>query len=229
RRDPPRRAAAVMLDFAARFPDDPRRGEALVRAARARGELGELAPAIEIADRAVDAPLPRTAHEIARVARAELLERGGRPREAAADLRAVLETASDAETIERVLARYTDLEMEQRGSEGALAALAALVACGRPALADPARERMAGLLEGLAAAGPTPPERAAFLVELAAQADPAMAVPPALRIAAARLWEEVGDCARAARVYGALAPESPPVGAAAAEGLARCRPEASKP
>lgn len=229
RRGPPREAAAVMLAFAARFPGDRRRGEALVRAARARAETGELAQAIELAGRAVAEPLPPASAAWARVARAELLERAGRSREAAADLRAVLETGADEATIERVLSRYVDIEMERRGTEGALTALAALVAGERPAVAGPARRRMEALLEGLAASRPTPPERAAFLVALAGRADPALAIPPALRLAAAQLWEGVGDCARAARTYRELASAGPPVEGEAERGLERCRAGASTP
>lgn len=228
RRAAPREAERVMLAFAVRFPDDPRRGEALVRAARARAARGELAAAIELADRAVAEPLPSASAQTVRIARAELLERAGRSDEAAADLRVVLETAADPVTIERVLSRYVDVEMERRGSEGAVAALAALIAGGRPALAEPARLRMGELLDGLAASGPTAPERAAFLVELAVQTDPALAIPPALQLAAAQLWEGVGDCERAARAYRILALGGPPVDREAGRGLERCASEASR-
>jgi hypothetical protein len=128
-----------------------------------------------------------------------------------------------------VLSRYADIEMERRGTEGALAALAALVTAGRPAVAAPARQRMADLLAGLAASRKVPPERAAFLVELAGRADPSIAIPPALRLAAAQLWEGVGDCERASRAYRSLVYEGPPVDLEAGRGLERCGPGASSP
>jgi len=226
---PPSKAASTMLAFAARFPNDRRRGEALVRAARARAQLGDLAPAIEIAGRAVAEPLPPAAAEGTRMARAELLERAGRSREAADDLRAVLATSDDPVTIERSLSRYADIEMERRGTEGAIVALAGLVADGRPAVAGPAKRRIADLLQGLAASRRVPPERAAFLVELAERADPRLEIPPALRLAAAQMWEEVGDCGRASLVYRSLVLEGPPVDREAGRGLERCRPPAQPP
>jgi tetratricopeptide (TPR) repeat protein len=221
---PPAEAASAMLAFAERFPDDRRRGEALVRAARARGDLGDLTPAIEIAGRAIAEPLPPAAAQRTRVARAELLERAGRSREAGEDFRAVLATSDDPVMIERVLSRYTDIEMERRGTEGAVVALAGLVAEGRPAVAGPARQRMAGLLEGLAASRAVAPERAAFLVALAERAGPGIEIPPELRLAAAQLWEGVGDCARASRAYRLLVHEGPAVDREAEQGLERCRP-----
>ena len=226
---PPSKAASTMLAFAARFPNDRRRGEALVRAARARAQLGELAPAIEIAGRAVAEPLPPAAAEGTRMARAELLERAGRSREAADDLRAVLATSDDPVTIERSLSRYADIEMERRGTEGAIVALAGLVADGRPAVAGPAKRRIADLLQGLAASRRVPPERAAFLVELAERVDPRLEIPPALRLAAAQMWEGVGDCGRASLVYRSLVLEGPPVDREAGRGLERCRPPAQPP
>ena len=226
---PPSKAASTMLAFAARFPNDRRRGEALVRAARARAQLGDLAPAIEIAGRAVAEPLPPAAAEGTRMARAELLERAGRSREAADDLRAVLATSDDPVTIERSLSRYADIEMERRGTEGAIVALAGLVADGRPAVAGLAKRRIADLLQGLAASRRVPPERAAFLVELAERVDPRLEIPPALRLAAAQMWEGVGDCGRASLVYRSLVLEGPPVDREAGRGLERCRPPAQPP
>ena len=100
---------------------------------------------------------------------------------------------------------------------------------GRPAVAGPAKQRMTGLLEGLAASSKVPPERAAFLVELAGRAGPGIEVPPALRLAAAQLWEGVGDCERASRAYRTLVIEGPPVELEAARGLERCRPRTQPP
>ncbi len=226
---PPAEASSVMLAFAARFPDDRRRGEALVRAARARGDLGDLEPAIEIAGRAIAEPLPPAAAQGTRVARAELLERAGRSKEAGEDFRSVLATSFDPGMIDRVLSRYVDIELERRGTEGAVIALAAVVAEGRPAVAGPARQRMAVLLDGLAASREVPAERAAFVVQLVEKADPELEIPPALRLAAAQLWEGVGDCARASNAYLSLVLEDPPVNREAGRGLARCRPQAQPP
>jgi len=175
-------AAAAMLAFATRFPNDRRRAEAL--------------------------------------------ERAGRSPEAGDDVRTVLATSSDPGTIERALSRYVEIEQEQRGTEGAIVALAGLASEVRPAVAGPAKRRMTELLEGLAASRKVAPERAAFLVELAGRAGPGIEVPPALRLAAAQLWEGVGDCGRASRVYRSLVSEGPPVELEAERGLERCRPRA---
>jgi len=185
-------AAPVMLAFAQAFPDDRRRGEAMVRAARAEADLGRVERALEIARQALDGPLPPAAAEGARVARAELFERLGRTREATGDLLAAIETSRDPALIEIAVGRYADLEQERHGTEAAIVRLAELAASRRPAVADAARRRLPALLDGLAARRTIEPERAAFVVRLVERTDPAIEPPAALRIAAARLWESVG-------------------------------------
>lgn len=212
----PRRAgASAMLEFARHFPDDRRRGEAIVRAARAEADLGHTERALELARQALDGALPPAAVEGVRVARAELLERLGRTHAANEDLVAALETSRDAALIEIAVGRHADLTQQSRGTEAALVRLAELAASRRPEVADAARRRLPALLDGLAARRAIEPERAAFAVELVRRVDPEIEPPAALRLAAARLWESVGDIERAARLTGTTAAGLPPASPAA--------------
>lgn len=217
-------AAAALLRFVNVFPQDGRRSEVLLRAARAFENQGEREVALQLTDEALKgAPRPATA-TAGQMGRAELLERIGRRAEARDEFNRVFEEAPDWDTAARALGRTIDLTIEMEGRMSALLLLAGKIQARTPFAAGVGRPLFLSLVAGLTDDLQGDPLRAAFVDELARRVGLDLVAPPALALQAAGLRERVGAYESAAVRYAPLAALRDPEGRAARAGLARCRP-----
>jgi tetratricopeptide (TPR) repeat protein len=211
----PSQAAAAMLRFASMFPHDDRRTEALLRAAEALEQLGNVKGALGAVEEAIAATEEPEAAMRARLLRARLLESLGRTDEARDEYKTILGRTPDAGTAAAALRRLMAMERERTGTRGALLMLGALMVRGDELAARLAAAHFQNLLaEVWEQAAPDGPE-ALFLGKLVERTGRDVRVPPGLRREMAALLERIGAEERAAIVRrelpaGSEAPEADP-------------------
>lgn len=225
----PRAAAAALLRFANLFPDDPRRPEALLRAARSLQAAGSPEVALRLMNEALAVARTPSLELAGRLDRGEVLTQTGAHDAARADYERVFGDASDRDTAARALGRVVDIVVGTDGPDAALALLAAKVEAKERFAAECVphewRRVLARLGDGLA----LQPDRAAYVAEVAERARLTTTLPPDVRLSAAALREQVGAYDKAAALYAGLAGAPGATGARAREGLVRCRPREVAP
>lgn len=222
-------ASTALMKFANTFPRDPRRGDALRRAAHAFEGQGQHELALRVmAESASEAGSQRVA-VAARLDRGRMLEGVGRGADARDEYERVLHDAGDRAVAETALSRMIDMTVELNGRDAALALLAARLAQGERLAREAAQDQFVLLVTGMADELAANPPKAAYVVTLAERAQVTAKLPPAVRFAAAGLRETLGENARAAAMYKDLAAGDGPLAEKARAGLLRCNPRETVP
>lgn len=221
-------AAKAMLDFANLFPRDKRAVEALLRAARARGDDGLLQSALAISGQAVEKAGDSGLRAAGMMIRGELLDKLENREEALLAYKEALGGAQDPVQVGAALRRVVDITIQTEGTAAALEVLAQQARRPNPVVAAVARSHFLALIKIEGERPGVAPADAAVMVELARRIGIDQP-PPLLQLGAARLQEQVGDYALAAGAYGKLAAFPGEWGKEARLGLARSRPETAPP
>lgn len=217
-------AAAAMLRFANLFPKDKRAGEALLRAARARGESGLLESAVAFSRQAAEKATDSGLRSASQMIRGEYLEKLDRKEEALVAYTEALKGGGDPAQVGGALRRAVDLTIQYEGTAAALELLAQQVRRPNPVVSAVARSHFLALIKIEGERTGVTPSDALVMVELARRVgieNP----PPLLQLGAARLNEQIGDYAKAGAIYEKLVSFPGSVGQEARLGLARSRPE----
>lgn len=220
-------SAQLLIDFAKKFHGDPREPEALLRAAQSLKELGQEAMALDLADQAITKASATDLRARGHMERADLLVQRGRIDEAEAEYLQILQGNPDLMQTATALHDLVKLTKEHRGLASTLFQLAAIAR--RPdRFASPlAKRHFQTLLWKEGAALAQQPIDAAAVVALAETMQVVQGIPPALRLAAAQLREQVGARESAKNRYGELVDEPESLGREARYGQMRADPKSS--
>ena len=222
----PREAARAMLRFANVFPRDPRRPEALIRAARALEKLGKRNTALALAREVVETADDPAKVAAARLFTAQVLEKERKEKEAWLAYRDVLESATDPLLVARAMRRMVDLTVEKEGRRAALLMLAGIIESGDRLSRTFARSHFDRLVRLMAPELEKDDLEAAFVLRLAERLGQVGEITPGIRLAAGRLRERVGEYDKAAAIYRVLEKHwYEPVARRARLGIARCEPD----
>lgn len=217
-------AGAALLRFANVFPADPRRDQALLRAARAYEDSGQHDIALRLMEESVETSRRPAVAAAGRLEKGELLAGIGEHEDAVAAYEEALAGAADPATAQRAFERIVEVTVQTRGTKYALALLAGRSKDPRPLVAGAARAQFGALVDGITADLVGDPAEAAFVVELARRAGVEDILRPGVVLAAAALREQVGNYANAAALAKTRASLPPPDGDPARAMLARTIP-----
>ncbi len=222
----PREAARAMLRFANVYPEDPRRPEALLRAARALEKLGKKKTALALAREVVETADDPAKIAAARLFTAQVLEKERKEEEAWIAYRDVLESATDPLLVAKAIRRLVDIKVEKEGHRAALLMLAGIIESGDRLSRTFARSHFDRLVRLNAKRFEGDDLEAAFVLRLAERLGQVDEITPGIRLAAGRLRERVGAYDKAAAIYRVLENHwYDPVARQAKLGIARCTPD----
>ncbi len=222
----PREAARAMLRFANVYPRDPRRPEALLRAARALEKIGRSRTALALAQEVVETADDPVKIAAARLFTAQVLEKQRDEDDAWIAYRDVLESATDPLLVAKAIRRLVDLKVEKEGRRAALLMLAGIIESGDRLSRTFARSHFDRIVRLMAPDLEKDELAAAFVLRLAERLGQVDEITPGIRLAAGRLRERVGEYDRAAAIYRVLEKHwYGPIARQARLGLARCAPD----
>lgn len=217
-------AARELIRFANVFPEDPRRADALLRAAKVFEAEGSQAFALELMNESVRLAKSPRLTEQGLMEKGDLLATMGQKEVAREEYERAFQGAGSQEAAARALGRHVDLTIEIEGQDRALLDLVARIRADERYAAEAGRPLFGKLVAGMSEKLTHDREKAAFIVELARQAGAELQVPPEVQASAASLWEAVGAYERAGARYRMAAPFPAPTGPMAREAAVRCAP-----
>ncbi len=223
---PPLQGARAMLRFANVYPRDPRRPEALLRAARALQKAGKEKTALALAREVVETCDDPNKVAAARFFAARELDRQRDEQDAWVAYRDVLESATDPLLVAKAIRRLVDMKVRREGKRAALLMLAGIIESGDRLSRTFARSHFDRIVRLMAPELEKNDLEAAFVLRLAERLGQVDEITPGIRLAAARLRERVGAYGRAASLYRVLEKYwYEPVARRARLGIARCTPD----
>lgn len=219
-----REAAEKLLYFANLHTRDPRRIEALVRAAELYSAAGQKKMAIGLLAEASASDGPEAVIMDAHYRLARLYFEIDQVDEAREQLEIVLDEALDPQTVASALRMLFDETERREGLEAAVTQAAALIVAGERFHLEMARNHLDRLVRQLEPELREDPAKALYYYDMLEDAGRESALSYETRLEVARLLEELGETERAEHVYRTVVVHFGPERQAARQGLLRTSP-----